>query len=183
MTGEYWESMTSQQITDVFGSCADPSEYDMRTIPQQPKREKFMGAIDSSGITLGTNFREVQGKADLRAFIVNASLDGADKDAFLVIGKRQFGVGKSYYLPRSEAWRVREPDQFVLLAHDVATAMYGSPNKHDVRLCGDIILNHIDELVHFPPDDGRLEAEQAMKRAEREELVIKIDGKTLVDAR
>ena len=183
MTGEYWESMTSQQITDVFGSCADPSEYDMRAIPQQPKREKFMGAIDSSGIMLGTNFREVQGKADLRAFIVNASLNGAEKDAFLVIAKRQFSFGKSYYFPRSEAWRVREPDQFILLCHDIATAMYGSPNKHDVRLCGDILLNHIDELVAFPPDDGRAEQERMMREADRQGLVIRINDKTLVDAR
>lgn len=137
----------------------------------------------ATGLTLGTNFREVQGKADLRAFLVNASLDGRDKDAFLVFGKRQFGFGKSYYFPRSEAWRVREPDQFVLLCHDIATAMYGAPNKHDVRLCGDILLNHIDELVAFPPDDGRLEQEQAMKQAERQGLVIKINDKTLVDAR
>lgn len=136
----------------------------------------------ASGLTLGTNFREVQGKADLRAFLVNASLDG-NKDAFLVFGKRQFGFGKSYYLPRSEAWRAREPDQFVLLCHDIATAMYGAPSKHDVRLCGDILLNHIDELVGFPPDDGRLEQEQMLKRAERQELVIKINDKTLVDAR
>lgn len=137
----------------------------------------------ASGLTLGTNFREVQGKADLRAFLVNATLDGREKDAFLVFGKRQFGVGKSYYFPRSEAWRAREPDQFVLLCHDIATAMYGSPNKHDVRLCGDILLNHIDELVGFPPDDGRFEQEQMLKRAERQELVIKINDKTLVDAR
>lgn len=137
----------------------------------------------ASGLTLGTNFREVQGKADLRAFLVNASLDGREKDAFLVFGKRQFGFGKSYYFPRSEAWRVREPDQFVLLCHDIATAMYGAPSKHDVRLCGDILLNHIDELVGFPPDDGRFEQEQMLKRAERQELVIKINDKTLVDAR
>jgi len=137
----------------------------------------------ATGLTLGTNFREVQGKADLRAFLVNASLDGRDKDAFLVFGKRQFGYGKSYYFPRSEAWRVREPDQFILLCHDIATAMYGAPNKHDVRMCGDILLNHIDELVAFPPDDGRFEQEQAMKQAERQGLVIKINGKTLVDER
>lgn len=136
----------------------------------------------ATGLTLGTNFREVQGKADLRAFLVNATLDG-NRDAFLVFGKRQFGFGKSYYFPRSEAWRVREPDQFILLCHDIATAMYGSPNKHDVRLCGDILLNHIDELVAFPPDDGRFEQEQAMKQAERQGLVIKINDKTLVDAR
>lgn len=136
----------------------------------------------ATGLTLGTNFREAQGKADLRVFLVNASLDG-NKDAFLVFGKRQFGFGKSYYFPRSEAWRAREPDQFVLLCHDIATAMYGAPSKHDVRLCGDILLNHIDELVGFPPDDGRLEQEQMLKRAERQELVIKINDKTLVDAR
>lgn len=136
----------------------------------------------ATGLTLGTNFREVQGKADLRAFLVNATLDG-NRDAFLVFGKRQFGFGKSYYLPRSEAWRVREPDQFVLLCHDIATAMYGAPSKHDVRLCGDILLNHIAELVGFPPDDGRFEQEQMLKRAERHELVIKINDKTLVDAR
>ena len=136
----------------------------------------------ATGLTLGANFREVQGKADLRAFLVNATLDG-NKDAFLVFGKRQFGFGKSYYFPRSEAWRAREPDQFVLLCHDIATAMYGSPNKHDVRLCGDILLNHLDELVAFPPDDGRFEQEQAMRQAERQGLVIKINDKTLVDAR
>ena len=136
----------------------------------------------ATGLTLGTNFREVQGKADLRAFLVNATLDG-NRDAFLVFGKRQFGYGKSYYFPRSEAWRAREPDQFVLLCHDIATAMYGSPNKHDVRLCGDILLNHLDELVAFPPDDGRFEQEQAMRQAERQGLVIKINDKTLVDAR
>lgn len=136
----------------------------------------------ATGLTLGTNFREVQSKADLRAFLVNATLDG-NRDAFLVFGKRQFGFGKSYYFPRSEAWRVREPDQFILLCHDIATSLYGAPNKHDVRLCGDILLNHIDELVAFPPDDGRFEHEQAMRQAERQGLVIKINDKTLVDAR
>lgn len=136
----------------------------------------------ATGLTLGTNFREVQGKADLRAFLVNATLDG-NREAFLVIGKRQFGFGKSYYFPRSEAWRAREPDQFVLLCHDIATAMYGSPNKHDVRLCGDILLNHLDELVAFPPDDGQAEHDSMMRQAELQELVIKVNGKTLVDAR
>ena len=146
----------------------------------------------ATGLTLGTNFREVQGKADLRAFLVNATLDG-NKDAFLVFGKRQFGFGKSYYFPRSEAWRVRENEEepesesmgvyFYQLCHDIATAMYGSPNKHDVRLCGDILLNHLDELVAFPPDDGQAEHDSMMRQAELQELVIKINGKTLVDAR
>lgn len=137
----------------------------------------------ASGITLGTNFREVQGKADLRAFLVNASLDGADKDAFLVLCKRQFDFGKSYYFPRSMYWIARDDAELEILANDAAIALYGSPNRHDIRICRDIIVNNLDELTKFPPDDGRLEAEQAMKRAEREELVIKIDGKTLVDAR
>lgn len=146
----------------------------------------------ATGLTLGTNFREVQGKADLRAFLVNATLDG-NRDAFLVFGRRQFGFGKSYYFPRSEAWRVRENEEepesesmgvyFYQLCHDIATAMYGAPSKHDVRLCGDILLNHIDELVAFPPDDGRAEHDRLMRAAEQQELVIKINDKTLVDAR
>lgn len=147
----------------------------------------------ASGLTLGTNFREVQGKADLRAFLVNASLDGREKDAFLVFGKRQFGFGKSYYFPRSEAWRVRENEEepesesmgvyFYQLCHDIATAMYGAPNKHDVRLCGDLLLNNIDALVAFPPDDGIAEAAQLKKQMEQRELVVKINGQTMVDAR
>ena len=114
----------------------------------------------ATGLTLGTNFREVQGKADLRVFLVNASLDG-NKDAFLVFGKRQFGFGKSYYFPRSEAWRAREPDQFVLLCHDIATAMYGAPSKHDVRLCGDILDRRPE---HVEAAELRAEAETLQTR-------------------
>ena len=136
----------------------------------------------ATGLTLGTNFREVQGKADLRAFLVNATLDG-NRDAFLVFGKRQFGFGKSYYFPLSEAWRIRDPEMFTLLCEDIAAAMYGSYNKHDVRLCKDILSNNIDALVAFPPDDGQAEHDSMMRQAELQELVIKVNGKTLVDAR
>lgn len=136
----------------------------------------------TTAMVLGQNFKCLGRKADIDVFLVNATFEG-NKDAFLVFGKKSFGVGKSYYFPRGEAWQVREPAEFTMLCHDIAVQMYGHPNKHDVRLCGDILLNYIDELVAFPPDDGKAEAANLQRQMERRELVVKIDGKTLVDAR
>lgn len=135
-----------------------------------------------TSIVLGQNFKHVGGKADIRCFLVNATLDGT-KDAFLVFGKKSFGHGSSYYFPRQEAWRVREETELMMLCHDIAVQMYGRPNKHDVRLCGDLLLNNIDALVAFPPDDGIAEAAQLKKQMEQRELVVKINGQTMVDAR
>ena len=143
-------------------------------------------------IVLGQNFKPVGGKADIRCFLVNATLDGT-KDAFLVFCKKSFGFGSSYYFPRQEAWRVRENEEepesesmgiyFYQLCHDIAVQLYSRPNKHDVRLCGDLLLNNIDELVAFPPDDGIAEAAQLKRQMEQRELVVKINDKVLVDAR
>lgn len=133
-------------------------------------------------LVLGQNFKHVGGKADIRCFLVNATLDGT-KDAFLVFCKKSFGFGSSYYFPRQEAWRVREDAELMMLCHDIAVQMYGRPNKHDVRLMGDLLLNNIDALVAFPPDDGIAEAAQLQRQMERHELVVKINDKVLVDAR
>lgn len=135
-----------------------------------------------SEMVLGHNFKPLGRKADIDSFLVNATFEG-NRDAFLVFGKQHFGYGKSYYFPRSEAWRVREPEELMALCHDIAVEMYGQPNRHDIRLCGDILLKHIDELVSFPPDDPRHEQAKVMRQAEQRDLVIKIDGKTMVDAR
>ena len=119
-------------------------------------------------IVLGQNFKPVGGKADIRCFLVN---------------KKSFGFGSSYYFPRQEAWRVREDAELMMLCHDIAVQLYGRPNKHDVRLCGDLLLNSIDDLVAFPPDDGIAEAAQLKRQMEQRELVVKINDKVLVDAR
>lgn len=133
-------------------------------------------------IVLGQNFKPVGGKADIRCFLVNATMDGT-KDAYLVFGKKSFGFGSSYYFPRQEAWRVRDDAELMMLCHDIAVQLYGRPNKHDVRLCGDLLLNNIDDLVAFPPDDGIAEAAQLKRQMELSELVVKINDKVLVDAR
>ena len=133
-------------------------------------------------IVLGQNFKPVGGKADIRCFLVNATMDGT-KDAFLVFCKKSFGFGSSYYFPRQEAWRVREDEELMMLCHDIAVQMYGRPNEHDVYLCGDLLLNYIDDLVAFPPDDGIAEAAQLKREMEQRELVVKINDKVLVDAR
>ena len=133
-------------------------------------------------IVLGQNFKPVGGKADIRCFLVNATMDGT-KDAFLVFCKKSFGFGSSYYFPRHEAWRVREDAELMMLCHDIAVQLYSRPIKHDIRLCGDLLLNHIDDLVAFPPDDGIAEAAQLKRQMEQRELVVKINDKVLVDAR
>lgn len=108
-----------------------------------------------------------------------------NSDAALLLMRRSFGYGRTNIaLFQKDAWKVREPAQLQAIAQNVADhLMAGSANTHEINAIADMILNNVEKLVMHPPESKAELIKKQEKQMERDGLLLRVNGKTLVDAR
>lgn len=105
-------------------------------------------------------------------------------DGAILLMRRSFGYGKTNITLRADAWKLREPELFNNLIDDVASQLFsGTANSHEKTIIGDLFLNNLDTLLKHPPENAVLERKRQLKQMEQYGLVIKNQGKTILDAR
>jgi hypothetical protein len=106
-------------------------------------------------------------------------------DAALLLMRRTFGCGRTNItLFRQDAWMVREPAQLQAIAQNVADHLLaGSANTHEINAISDMILNNVEKLMMHPPESVAELTKKQEKQMERDGLLLRVNGQTLVDAR
>lgn len=113
----------------------------------------------------------------LQAFIANVFFESetgeTGHDAWLIICRKAFGIGKSYLAVRRDAaFQLREQDGKFLADTALDCAQYlwnGHATDRDKHIIMDCMLDNIDQLVMHKPEDENLNRKALNRYFEGEE--------------
>ena len=106
-------------------------------------------------------------------------------DAALLLMRRSFGRGQTNItLLRQNAYQATEPELLHQMAQNAADQLLsGSANVSDVVAIANLINDQMDALISHPPESEADMRKRQQKQVADDGLLLKVNGKTLVDAR
>jgi len=131
--------------------------------------------------------KEIPTPKDFSAFVVifGYAEIGEDKTPIMALcGKKS---KRSYYIPLANAHQFAdsitgEPtDHLLVTAITIGRAINIGEDKYIVREIADAVVDNLPELIEMPPAP-QLTQKEVMAMAEKQGLVLKLGGKTIIDA-
>lgn len=123
----------------------------------------------------------------VRALVVNVKIrehgQEAIDDAALFLCRRSFGVGRTHLILRSQYHAILDDGELITVAIEATTRLFGSAHKDDVKKIADMIVDLADDVVMHPPENHMREWKKQQKMLEQSGALIRLNDKTLVDAR
>lgn len=130
----------------------------------------------------GKNYKTLREKYGLKVFIQNLGLEGyGSEEPALIIGCQRFGKKKAVVIPLSSAHKYRDDTYLVEQCFQCAQNLGFGFDKNMAMKIADAILDGLDDLVKFAPDEEPTFTEELEKAYEEQGLRIQLNGKDLLN--